>query len=68
MNNYFYRLYLIIMKINKNYHFKFFLLCISSLSIIFYKTTKIKIAFHYESLKNGGAQRVTALLINKSRF
>lgn len=52
------------MKINKNYHFKFFLLFISSLSFIFYKTTKIKIALHYESLKNGGAQRVTALLIN----
>ena len=52
------------MKIKTNDSFKFFLLCILLIIIIIiFKYKKIKIAIYYNSLKNGGAQRMTALLI-----
>jgi glycosyltransferase involved in cell wall biosynthesis len=56
------------MKMIENYKFKIILLFISSLIMfkltILFKYKKIKIALHYYSLKNGGAQRVSALLTN----
>ena len=52
----------------ENYSFKIILLFISSLimfkATILFKYKKIKIALHYDSLRNGGAQRVSALLTN----
>ena len=32
------------------------------------KNKKINIAVYYDNIKNGGAQRITVLLINKSIF
>jgi glycosyltransferase involved in cell wall biosynthesis len=56
------------MKMIENYKYKIILLFISSLIMfkltILFKYKKIKIALHYYSLKNGGAQRVSALLTN----
>ena len=46
----------------KNNNYKIIFICISSLIIIYFKYNKIKIAIHYDSLNNGGAQRVSALL------
>lgn len=48
----------------KNNNFKIFLFCFSWVIITFVKFKKIKIAIYYESLANGGAQRLTALLTN----
>ena len=46
----------------KNNNYKIIFICISSLIIIYFKYNKIKVAIHYDSLNNGGAQRVSALL------
>ena len=51
--------------INKNkYHIKICLLILLTIILSFFKYKRIKVAIYYSTLKNGGAQRVTALLIN----